>query len=73
MGREEYAPEDMPEEIAAGGAAWAVFEDYTRDFLGEPQVIRQLIAAGSDEGFLSLCMEPGEVFYTPRTTYLKSE
>lgn len=71
MGRTEYAPEDMPEEIAAGGAAWAVFEDYTRDFLGEPQVIRRLIAAGSDEGFLSLHMEPGEVFYTPRTTYLK--
>lgn len=71
MGRTEYAPEDMPEEIAAGGAAWAVFEDYTRDFLGEPQVIRRLIASGSDEGFLSLHMEPGEVFYTPRTTYLK--
>lgn len=71
MGRTEYAPEDMPEEIAADGAAWAVFEDYTRDFLGEPQVIRRLIAAGSDEGFLSLHMEPGEVFYTPRTTYLK--
>ena len=71
MGRTEYAPEDMPEEIAAGGAAWAVFEDYTRDSLGEPQVIRRLIAAGSDEGFLSLHMEPGEVFYTPRTTYLK--
>ncbi|HIS98162.1 MAG TPA: hypothetical protein IAD42_09315 [Candidatus Scatomorpha pullistercoris] len=71
MGRTEYAPEDMPEEIAADGAAWAVFEDYTRDFLGEPQVIRRLIAACSDEGFLSLHMEPGEVFYTPRTTYLK--
>lgn len=71
MGRTEYAPEDMPEEIAADGAAWAVFEDYTRDFLGEPQVIRRLIAAGSDEGFLSLHMELGEVFYTPRTTYLK--
>ena len=71
MGRTEYAPEDMPEEIASDGAAWAVFEDYTRDFLGEPQVIRRLIAAGSDEGFLSLHMEPGEVFYTPRTTYLK--
>ena len=71
MGRTEYAPEDMPEEIAADGAAWAVFEDYTRDFLGEPQAIRRLIAAGSDEGFLSLHMEPGEVFYTPRTTYLK--
>ena len=71
MGRTEYAPEDMPEEIAADGATWAVFEDYTRDFLGEPQVIRRLIAAGSDEGFLSLHMEPGEVFYTPRTTYLK--
>lgn len=71
MGRTEYAPEDIPEEIAADGAAWAVFEDYTRDFLGEPQVIRRLIAAGSDEGFLSLHMEPGEVFYTPRTTYLK--
>lgn len=71
MGRTEYAPEDMPEEIAADGAAWAVFEDYTRDFLGEPQVIRRLIAAGSDEGFLSLHMEPGEVLYTPRTTYLK--
>ena len=71
MGRTEYAPEDMPEEIAADGAAWAVFEDYTRDFLGEPQVIRRLIAAGSDEGFLSLHMESGEVFYMPRTTYLK--
>ena len=73
MGRTEYAPEDMPEEIAADGAAWAVFEDYTRDFLGEPQVIRRLIAAGSDEGFLSLHMEPGEVLYTPRTTCLISE
>lgn len=67
----EYAPEEMPEEIAAEGAAWAVFEDYTADYSGEPQVIRQLIAAGSDEGFLSLHLEPGESFYTPRTTYLK--
>ena len=73
MGREEYAPEDMPGEIAANGAAWAVFEDYTRDYLGEPQVTRQLITIDSDEGFLSLHLEPGEVFYTPRTTYLKSE
>lgn len=71
LSRTEYAPEEMPEEIAAEGAAWAVFEDYTADYSGEPQVIRQLIAAGSDEGFLSLHMEPGEVFYTPRTTYLK--
>lgn len=67
----EYAPEEMPEEISAEGAAWAVFEDYTADYSGEPQVIRQLIAAGSDEGFLSLHLEPGESFYTPRTTYLK--
>lgn len=67
----EYAPEEMPEEIAAEGAAWAVFEDYTADYSGEPQVTRQLIAAGSDEGFLSLHLEPGESFYTPRTTYLK--
>ena len=69
--RTEYAPEEMPEEISAEGAAWAVFEDYTADYSGEPQVIRQLIAAGSDEGFLSLHLEPGESFYTPRTTYLK--
>lgn len=73
MGRTEYAPEDMPEEISADGAAWAVFEDYTKDFLGEPQVIRQLIPAGSDGGFVSLHLEQGEIFYTPRTTYLKSE
>ncbi len=71
LSRTEYAPEEMPEEIAAEGAAWAVFEDYTADYSGEPQVIRQLIAAGSDEGFLSLHLEPGESFYTPRTTYLK--
>lgn len=71
LSRTEYAPEEMPEEIAAEGAAWAVFEDYTADYDGEPQVIRQLIAAGSDEGFLSLHLEPGESFYTPRTTYLK--
>lgn len=50
-----------------------MFEDYTKDFLGEPQVIRQLIPAGSDEGFVSLHLEQGEIFYTPRTTYLKSE
>ena len=73
LSRTEYAPEDMPEEISADGAAWAVFEDYTKDFLGEPQVIRQLIPAGSDEGFVSLHLEQGEIFYTPRTTYLKSE
>ena len=48
-----------------------MFEDYTADYSGEPQVIRRLIAAGSDEGFLSLHLEPGESFYTPRTTYLK--
>lgn len=71
LSRTEYAPEEMPEEISAEGAAWAVFEDYTADYDGEPQVIRQLIAAGSDEGFLSLHLEPGESFYTPRTTYLK--
>lgn len=71
LSRTEYAPEEMPEEIAAEGAAWAVFEDYTADYSGEPQVIRRLIAAGSDEGFLSLHLEPGESFYTPRTTYLK--
>ena len=71
LSRTEYAPEEMPEEISAEGAAWAVFEDYTADYSGEPQVIRQLIAAGSDEGFLSLHLEPGESFYTPRTTYLK--
>ena len=71
LSRTEYAPEEMPEEISAAGAAWAVFEDYTADYSGEPQVIRQLIAAGSDEGFLSLHLEPGESFYTPRTTYLK--
>ena len=71
LSRTEYAPEEMPEEIAAEGAAWAVFEDYTADYSGEPQVIRQLIAAGSDEGFLSLHLEPGESFYAPRTTYLK--
>lgn len=71
LSRTEYAPEEMPEEIAAEGAAWVVFEDYTADYSGEPQVIRQLIAAGSDEGFLSLHLEPGESFYTPRTTYLK--
>lgn len=71
LNRTEYAPEEMPEEISAAGAAWAVFEDYTADYSGEPQVIRQLIAAGSDEGFLSLHLEPGESFYTPRTTYLK--
>lgn len=71
LSRTEYAPEEMPEEIAAEGAAWAVFEDYTADYSGEPQVTRQLIAAGSDEGFLSLHLEPGESFYTPRTTYLK--
>ena len=70
LSRTEYAPEEMPEEISAEGAAWAVFEDYTADYSGEPQVIRQLIAAGSDEGFLSLHLEPGESFYTPRTTYL---
>lgn len=66
----EYAPEDMPETIDAGGAAWAVFEDYTQDYAGEPQVTRQLIAAGDDEGFLSLSLEDGESFYTPRTTTL---
>lgn len=71
LNRTEYAPEEMPEEISAAGAAWAVFEDYTADYSGEPQVIRRLIAAGSDEGFLSLHLEPGESFYTPRTTYLK--
>ena len=71
LSRTEYAPEEMPEEISAEDAAWAVFEDYTADYSGEPQVIRQLIAAGSDEGFLSLHLEPGESFYTPRTTYLK--
>ena len=71
LSRTEYAPEEMPEEISAEGAAWAVFEDYTADYSGEPKVIRQLIAAGSDEGFLSLHLEPGESFYTPRTTYLK--
>lgn len=71
LSRTEYAPEEMPEEISAAGAAWAVFEDYTADYSGEPQVIRRLIAAGSDEGFLSLHLEPGESFYTPRTTYLK--
>ena len=71
LSRTEYAPEEMPEEISAAGAAWAVFEDYTADYSGEPQVIRQLIAAGSDEGFQSLHLEPGESFYTPRTTYLK--
>ena len=71
LSRTEYTPEEMPEEISAEGAAWAVFEDYTADYSGEPQVIRQLIAAGSDEGFLSLHLEPGESFYTPRTTYLK--
>lgn len=71
LSRTEYAPEEMPEEISAEGAAWAVFEDYTADYDGEPQVIRRLIAAGSDEGFLSLHLEPGESFYTPRTTYLK--
>ena len=71
LSRTEYAPEEMPEEISAAGAAWAVFEDYTADYSGEPQVIRQLKAAGSDEGFLSLHLEPGESFYTPRTTYLK--
>ena len=71
LSRTEYAPEEMPEEISAEGAAWAVFEDYTADYSGEPQVIRQLIAAGSDEGFLSLHLEPGESFYTPRTTYRK--
>lgn len=71
LSRTEYAPEEMPEEISAAGAAWAVFEDYAADYSGEPQVIRQLIAAGSDEGFLSLHLEPGESFYTPRTTYLK--
>lgn len=71
LSRTEYAPEEMPEEISAEGAAWAVFEDYTADYSGEPQVTRQLIAAGSDEGFLSLHLEPGESFYTPRTTYLK--
>lgn len=71
LSRTEYSPEEMPEEISAAGAAWAVFEDYTADYSGEPQVIRQLIAAGSDEGFLSLHLEPGESFYTPRTTYLK--
>lgn len=71
LSRTEYAPEEMPEEISAEGAAWAVFEDYTADYSGEPQVIRQLIAAGSDEGFLSLHLEPGGSFYTPRTTYLK--
>ena len=71
LSRTEYAPEEMPEEISAADAAWAVFEDYTADYSGEPQVIRQLIAAGSDEGFLSLHLEPGESFYTPRTTYLK--
>ncbi len=71
LNRTEYAPEEMPEEISAEGAAWAVFEDYTADYSGEPQVIRRLIAAGSDEGFLSLHLEPGESFYTPRTTYLK--
>lgn len=71
LSRTEYAPEEMPEEISAEGAAWAVFEDYTADYSGEPQVIRRLIAAGSDEGFLSLHLEPGESFYTPRTTYLK--
>lgn len=71
LSRTEYAPEEMPEEISAEGAAWAVFEDYTADYSGEPQVTRRLIAAGSDEGFLSLHLEPGESFYTPRTTYLK--
>lgn len=71
LSRTEYTPEEMPEEISAEGAAWAVFEDYTADYSGEPQVIRRLIAAGSDEGFLSLHLEPGESFYTPRTTYLK--
>ena len=71
LSRTEYAPEEMPEEISAAGAAWAVFEDYTADYSGEPQVIRRLIAAGSDEGFLSLHLEPGESFYTPCTTYLK--
>ena len=47
-----------------------MFEDYTRDYAGEPQVTRQIIAAGDDEGFLSLSLKDGESFYTPRTTTL---
>lgn len=68
MAREEFAPEDAPETIAAAGAAYAVVEDHTRNDSGEAAVERQFVSPG--ESFTVRTLPEGSVFYELHTTQL---
>lgn len=69
ISRTEYAPGEVPETIAAGDAAFAVVEDYTRDGSGETAVERQFLSTG--ESFTTRTLAEGESFYSLRTTTLE--
>lgn len=69
MSRTEYAPGEVPETIAAGGAAFAVVEDYTSDDSGEAAVERQFLTPG--ESFTTRTLADGENFYALFTTTLE--
>lgn len=69
ISRTEYAPGEVPETIAAGDAAFAVVEDYTRDGSGEAAVERQFLSTG--ESFTTRTLAEGESFYSLRTTTLE--
>lgn len=68
MSREEYVPGELPGELASGGGAYVVIEDYTRDYNNEPIVERTLLAPGDTDGFLSFTLEPGSPWFTPHST-----
>lgn len=68
MSREEYVPGELPDELSSGGAAYVVFEDYTRDEYGEPTVKRTLLTPGDTDGFMSFTLEPGSPWFTPHST-----
>lgn len=69
ISRTEYALGEVPETIAAGDAAFAVVEDYTRDGSGEAAVERQFLSTG--ESFTTRTLAEGESFYSLRTTTLE--
>ena len=71
LGREEYAPGELPGEIPSSGAAFAVIEDHCRDENGEAAVERTLLTPGSGEEFLSFTREDGSPWLRPRSTVLK--
>lgn len=65
----EYEPGEMPDTIAAGDAAFAIVEAYTRDSSGETAVERQLLSPG--ESFTTRTLAEGESFYALHTTILE--